>query len=805
MNCPSKKFYIVAGLAASLSFGTVLALPITALAEGSDTGAATAADEPLLSDSENGKNEKTASKAVGSYSNADSNGSASILEPAQNNQGDDIAKDGGDAAASPEGSTDDVPNVNVGNDGPASDDAGTNIANSESAAGELSTAASGNGSNELSVPSVSSSTATPAASPVLPTKGWVGDEYWDGSVDDSGNAKAFTGYVVDNHGDGRTLQRYWVSNGRLFRAGLFDSLDGFFGYSLKDGLVLRGRYSDEAGNVYLADNDGKLAGGDAGGWVVSAAYGQGLQRYWIDPATHAAKVGADYAADYEDLGNWAHYTTEEGFVLRGAAATSDGQMRFANNDGLLSKSGWLVTSAFGQGLQRYWLEGYSVAKDMFVDGAVSGWNAFAKSDGTIVRGAYRKGDLVYLADNEGKLAGGDAGGWVVSAAYGQGLQRYWIDPAAHAAKVGLDLAKNYIELGNWAHYTTDTGYVLRGSMDDGAGRVFLANNDGRLPEHTGWLVTAEYAGSIQRYYIDSETHAAVTGFFNVDGNRYFGNSGVGFVLRGATPYGDYVLLADNDGKMANAAGWLVTTAFGQGLQRYFMEGIASVGDYFGAKTGWFTVSGKDYFGKSTGFVSRNEALLHEGNWYITDNDGVAIKFAGGKIGWQNPSWCYQVSSKTVVLPWYASGYHTFVTDSRIAIDASRSDCIETFIGRAYEYLGTPYKWNYSSWPGDGVDCVGLVYQCAYACGMDMGEFNPYDHYATGSTGWHSHDANNLWDYGSLPHYGLGDRERGDVVSWAGHVAIYLGDDRIIEAYPGEVKISSLWAHGTPRGVIRFFN
>ena len=660
MNCPSKKFYIVAGLAASLSFGTVLALPITALAEGSDTGAATAADEPLLSDSENGKNEKTASKAAGSYSNADSNGSASILEPAQNNQGDDIAKDGGDAAASPEGSTDDAPNVNVGNDGPASEDAGTNIANNESAAGELSTAASGNGSNELSVPSVSSSTATPAAPPVLPTKGWVGDEYWDGSVDDSGNAKAFTGYVVDNHGDGRTLQRYWVSNGRLFRAGLFDSLDGFFGYSLKDGLVLRGRYSDEAGNVYLADNDGKLAGGDAGGWVVSAAYGQGLQRYWIDPATHAAKIG-------------------------------------------------------------------------------------------------------------------------------------------------LDLAKNCIELGNWAHYTTDAGYVLRGSMDNGAGRVFLANNDGRLPENTGWLVTTEYAGSIQRYYIDSETHAAVSGFFNVDGYRYFGNGGVGFVLRGATPYGDYVLLADNDGKMANAAGWLVTAAFGQGLQRYFMEGIASVGDYFGAKTGWFTVSGKDYFGKSTGFVSRNEALLHEGNWYITDNDGVATKFAGGKLGWQNPSWCYQVSSKTVVLPWYASGYHTFVTDSRIAIDASRSDCIETFIGRAYEYLGTPYKWNYSSWPGDGVDCVGLVYQCAYACGMDMGEFNPYDHYATGSTGWHSHDANNLWDYGSLPHYGLGDRERGDVVSWAGHVAIYLGDDRIIEAYPGEVKISSLWAHGTPRGVIRFFN
>lgn len=100
--------------------------------------------------------------------------------------------------------------------------------------------------------------------------------------------------------------------------------------------------------------------------------------------------------------------------------------------------------------------------------------------------------------------------------------------------------------------------------------------------------------------------------------------------------------------------------------------------------------------------------------------------------------------------------------------------------------------------------MGLVYQCAYAVGMDMGEFNPYDHYATGSNGWHSHDANNLWNYGAVAHVGLGDRMRGDVISWEGHVAIYLGGDQIIEANSGGVKISSLWAYGTPRGAMRFF-
>lgn len=174
-----------------------------------------------------------------------------------------------------------------------------------------------------------------------------------------------------------------------------------------------------------------------------------------------------------------------------------------------------------------------------------------------------------------------------------------------------------------------------------------------------------------------------------------------------------------------------------------------------------------------------------------------------KVGYQNPSGYYQVSSKSVTLPDYASGYFTYVTPSRIAPDATRQDCIDTFIDRAYEYTGTAYRWNYSMQPGVGVDCIGLVYQCLYATGMDLGEFNPYDHYATGSDGWHSHDANNMWDYGDVLHLPLSMRQRGDVISWEGHVAIYLGDDMIIDAY-GPVGVHSMWSRGIPRGVLRFY-
>lgn len=88
-------------------------------------------------------------------------------------------------------------------------------------------------------------------------------------------------------------------------------------------------------------------------------------------------------------------------------------------------------------------------------------------------------------------------------------------------------------------------------------------------------------------------------------------------------------------------------------------------------------------------------------------------------------------------------------------------------------------------------------------GMDLGEFNPYDHYATGADGWHSHDANNMWDYGDVLHLPLSMRQRGDVISWEGHVAIYLGNDMIIDAY-GPVDVHSMWSRGVPRGVLRFY-
>lgn len=538
---------------------------------------------------------------------------------------------------------------------------------------------------------------------------------------DESSSEAHKGWLVTaDSWDGTSgeLRRYWLdaNTGLLTFSQLIDAADsGWWAYATNGGYVVRGKYVDPTtGYVYFGDNDGRLLDP---GWHVTDAYTGRLERYYIDGHLHAAKPG--FSSD-----GWNHYTTSQGYVLRGALDTGKGRVYLADNDGRVTSTvGWLVTNAYtGAELQRYYIDALThaaVTSDFQVDGSY--YFGLGGSRGYVLRGFSVDNGAKRYADNDGRIKDG----WVVTDAFGQGLQRYW-------QQGGSVVVDRLVQIGadSWA-YARPEGYVVRGKWDNGRARVYVADNDGNLMAGTGWVVTAKYDGALQRYYIDSESHAAVTSFFGVEGKEYYGIGGQGYVLR-------------------------------------------------------------------------NAAIKTDGKWYGADNDGWLHYLATGKMGYQNPEGFYQVSANTVILPGYASGYFTYVSPSVISADATRDQVVEAFLQRAYEYLGTPYKWNYSSRPGDGVDCIGLVYQCAYAVGMNMGEFNPYDHYASGASGWHSHDANNMWDYGAVQHLNLSQRLRGDVISWNGHVAIYLGGDQIIEAAGSDVHITWLWRYGTPRGVLRFF-
>jgi len=142
--------------------------------------------------------------------------------------------------------------------------------------------------------------------------------------------------------------------------------------------------------------------------------------------------------------------------------------------------------------------------------------------------------------------------------------------------------------------------------------------------------------------------------------------------------------------------------------------------------------------------------------------------------------------------------------------APREDKIEALIDRAYDYLGDPYVIGASGPPGKsyGLDCSGLVMQALYAAGVCMSDINPVSHAQPG----HEYESRNIWnsDYFTVVDYE--ERERGDLIFYCNedgivvHVAIYLGDDLVIESWPDEVQISPVLdgRHNIIKGVKRVF-
>ncbi|MBX9033641.1 CotH kinase family protein [Gordonibacter massiliensis (ex Traore et al. 2017)] len=359
-------------------------------------------------------------------------------------------------------------------------------------------------------------------------------------ADNDGRLASGSGWVVTDVYD-IELQRYYldeIAHGALSGYFTVDG-DNYFGLG-GQGYVLRGVGRGVRDDWLVADNDGKLA---ASRWVVTDAFGQGLQRYWFDSKGSMAK---DRLVDpAEGAGYWA-YAKSDGMVLRGKMDAGAGFVYLADNDGrLASLDGWLVTGLYDGGvLQRYFIsEAVHAALSSYF--TVDGDNYFGLGgQGYVLRGVGRGvRDDWLVADNDGKLA---AGRWVVTDAFGQGLQRYWFDSKGSMAKDRLvDPSEG---AGYWAYARSD-GYVVRGKYTCVNGAVYLANNDGGL-EKPGWLVSASYDNGIwQRYWIDDVTRACKSGLFTVGVEGYYGMPEVGYVLRGSLTVGADTYRADNDGML----------------------------------------------------------------------------------------------------------------------------------------------------------------------------------------------------------------------------------------------------------------
>ena len=120
--------------------------------------------------------------------------------------------------------------------------------------------------------------------------------------------------------------------------------------------------------------------------------------------------------------------------------------------------------------------------------------------------------------------------------------------------------------------------------------------------------------------------------------------------------------------------------------------------------------------------------------------------------------------------------------------------VEAMIAWARQQVGRPYIWGGAG--PLGYDCSGLALQAMYAGGRVLPTVNTYLHQRRDFP-----TASAIFDSG-LRRVPLADRKRGDLVFYGpagsiSHMAIYLGNDRVLEAVRPEVRKHSLWDHGVP--------
>jgi cell wall-associated NlpC family hydrolase len=141
---------------------------------------------------------------------------------------------------------------------------------------------------------------------------------------------------------------------------------------------------------------------------------------------------------------------------------------------------------------------------------------------------------------------------------------------------------------------------------------------------------------------------------------------------------------------------------------------------------------------------------------------------------------------------YAFCVDRYTQQPLVGATATAQARIEAMIAYASARTGLPYVWGGAG--PMGFDCSGLDLQALYAGGVVVPGITTDRHvqadFATTKALYASR----------LPHVPFSQRRRGDLLFYGSpisHMAIYLGNGRILEAVRPVVRTASLWADGLP--------
>lgn len=132
----------------------------------------------------------------------------------------------------------------------------------------------------------------------------------------------------------------------------------------------------------------------------------------------------------------------------------------------------------------------------------------------------------------------------------------------------------------------------------------------------------------------------------------------------------------------------------------------------------------------------------------------------------------------------------YVSPIKVNPSSTKKQHINAMINTAKKYLGSDYVVGASGSPKQGADCSGLIMQALYAAGVDPYPVSCVRHSKAG----YEYESRNLWKSKKFKAVAYSKKKRGDLIFYRGssgaiiHVAIYLGNGKVIESWPNKVVI-----------------
>ncbi len=572
---------------------------------------------------------------------------------------------------------------------------------------------------------------------------------------------------------------YFESHGRLV-TGWFTTPDGKKYYANKNGVVATkkwvGKYYLQADGSMAVNTwvngkwvgpDGKFTGVYNNGWVK-----KGSKTYYYDLNLQPVK-------GWLILSGKKYYLNPSTGVLMKGWITVGGRKYYAH-----SSTGAILTSQWKSG--KYLTEDGSMAVGVTKIGK---YTYYFTSDGTQKKSCWLKiNKKYYYFNNKGVM-----------------LKKKWVTNKSKTKKYYVTAdgtrALGWINIGKNTYYFNPKNGLMQSGWITVDGQRYYLNSKGRLQKGR-WLWSGKYyattTGAVLKglnavgssiYYFDTTTGKKLTSSLKKIGtdSYYFQSDGTAAINKWITIGSKYYYFQSN-GKMAK------NTWVGQ----YFVD-ANGVRTNQVRKTGWNTFNGVKYYFDSNGTMLTGWQTINGSTYYFNTNGAM---FSGIQmIGSQK--YCFYsdgrlVTSTTIVFgtKQYTVNANGVVTKEE-SIKVSGSTKGVQIVNYALQFVGNRYVYGGNSLT-DGVDCSGFVQQVfkyfgistprvaddqmkyKYATVVDISSIQPGD----------------LLFYGSA--------------NYASHVAIYMGDGKIVHAsnsqpYPqGGIKVSN-YNYQTPIRAVRYWS